>query len=279
MRSAKTRVVEHLFFENWDPERQRLRKSVMSLEQVSRAIRACNEKYGTSLSDRNPANFLKDLLRGRNTSRNWPESVAALGYTAVQRTGSGDAFEFILYGAGQTAPFADRFPIMSDAPRCAIQSLSMPLAMKTLGRTDESWLIQTALNLRVVETHFAVASPVEMLEIIHLQMSIKLRKTEIDALFLGRVRTASAEFPVIVTCEAKHYSDPFIPQQIVNQVQAAFGATEVALVIPLGLKAVRGVGFFVSEFAQVSREEADSLADLERVACGLYELRPSVKGI
>lgn len=97
MPSEKTLVIELLFFKHWDAASAALRKTVMSLEDVSQAIRECNADHGTSLSDRNPANFMKDFMRGSNGSKNWPVSVADLGFTAVQRTGTGDVFEFIPY--------------------------------------------------------------------------------------------------------------------------------------------------------------------------------------
>jgi hypothetical protein len=251
----------------------------MSLEDVAQAIRDCNVLHGTKLSDRNPANFMKDLLRGKHASVNWPTTVADLRFTAVQRTGTGDVFEFIRFAADQTEPFTDAFGITDDAPRFPIQSISLPLVSKTLGRKDESWLIQTAINLRVVETHFAVGSDVRMLELSPLQMSIKLRQTEIDALYLGLMEMEQGHRQVIVTCEAKHYKDPLIPQQIINQVQAAFAATSVPIIIPIGMKAIKDIGFYVTEFQAVSRADAALLTELRRASHALYELRPPVKGI
>lgn len=279
MPSEKTIVIEHLFAKYWDSVTGTLKKTVMTLDDVSGAIRECNATLGTSLSDRNPANFMKDFMRGSSASRNWPETLAVLKFTAVQRTGTGDAFEFIPYGPGQTEPFPDSFKMPDDAPRYPVQSLSLPLVTKSLGRLDESWLIQTAVNLRIVESHFAIGSKIPMLELSHLQMNVKLRQTEIDALFLGVMAGAEGEEQVIVTCEAKHYKDPFIPQQIINQVQAAFGETQVSTVIPLGMKAVRNIGFYVTEFGAVTREEAPHLTELKLSSHAIYELRPSVKGI
>lgn len=118
-----------------------------------------------------------------------------------------------------------------------------------------------------------------MLELSPLQMSIKLRQTEIDALFLGLMNTPQGHQQVIVTCEAKHYKDPFIPQQIINQVQAAFEATKFPVVIPIGMKAIRGVGFYVTEFQAVMRDEAAALKELRLASRAVYELKPPVKGI
>lgn len=279
MASLKTKVVEHLFDKHWDETTQTLRQTLMSLEDVAQAIRECNAIEGTSLSDRNPANFIKDLMRGANASSNWPTSVAARRYTAYQRTGDGDVFEFVPYRPDQTEPFPDAFKTRTDAPRYLVQSISLPLVTKTLGRSDESWLVQTAINLRVVETHFAVAAAFPLIELSHLQMGIKLRQTEIDALFLGKTGEIDNPESVIVTCEAKHYKDPIIPTQIINQVQAAFTETKVSTVIPIGLRAIRNVGFYVTEFEAVRREDASSLDQLTLAADAIYQLCPPVKGI
>ncbi|MEQ8898522.1 MAG: hypothetical protein RID23_15655 [Roseovarius sp.] len=249
-KSQKTKVIEHLFDKHWDDATGTLDKTLMSLVDVKEAIRDCRKFYGTELSDGNAANFLKDLLRGKNASKNWPASVAAREYTGIQRTGEGQCFEFIPYRPGQTEPFPDEFKVRRDAPRFPVQSISLPLVTKSLGRSDETWLIQTAINLRVVETHFAVNPAFPLLELSHLQMGIKLRKTEIDALFLGKIGDPKRPDSVLVTCEAKQAKDPLIPSQIINQVQAAFLAAEVDIVIPIGLRTMKGIGYYLTGTCQ-----------------------------
>lgn len=278
-KSQKTQVIEHLFKKHWNATNGALDKTLMSLDDVAQAIRECNKLQGTTLSDRNPANFMKDLLRGANASKNWPASVAARRFTGIQRTGDGECFEFIPYLPGQSEPFPDAFKVREDAPRFLVQSISLPLATKSLGRSDETWLIQTAINLRVVETHFAVAPSFPLLELTHLQMGIKLRSTEIDALFLGKVGDPKKPDSVLVTCEAKQAKDPLIPSQIINQVQAAFAEAEVDTVVPIGLRTVKGVGFYLTEFEAVKRADAHALDELTLASDAIYELRPSVKGI
>lgn len=278
-RSQKTKVVEHLFDKYWNVSTGALEKSLMSLDDVAQAIRECNDLYGSTLSDRNPANFMKDLLRGANASSNWPTSVAAKRFAAVQRTGDGECFEFIPYRPGQTEPFPDAFGVREDAPRYPVQSISIPLVTKSLGRSDETWLVQTAINLRVVETHFAVAAAFPLLELAHLQMGIKLRSTEIDALFLGKTGDPQRPEPVLVTCEAKQAKDPLIQSQIINQVRAAFAEAEVDTVVPIGLRTIKGVGFYLTEFTAVKRSEASALEELTLASDAIYELRPPVKGI
>lgn len=279
MASQKTKVIEYLFEQYWDKSTASLYKALMSLDDVAKAIRDCNALHGTTLSDRNPANFMKDFLRGTNASKNWPSTVADKKYTAVQRTGDGECFEFIRYRPNQTEPFPDVFKVRDDAPSIPVQSISIPLVTKSLGRSDETWLIQTAINLRVVETHFAIKPGFPLLELAHLQMGIKLRSTEIDALFLGKAGSENDPQPVLVTCEAKQANDPLIPSQIINQVQAAFAEAEVETVIPIGLRAVKGIGFYLTEFEAVNRADASVLDQLKLASDAIYELHPSVKGI
>lgn len=279
MASQKTKVIEHLFNKFWDQSSGSLSKPLMSLDNVAEGIRECNKLHGTTLSDRNPANFMKDLLRGANASRNWPKSVANQQFTGIQRTGDGECFEFIPYKPGQTEPFPDAFQVRAAASEYPIQSISLPLVTKSLGRSDETWLVQTAINLRVIETHFAISPAFPMLEVTHLQMGIKLRSTEIDALFLGKVGDLKKPESVLITCEAKQAKDPLIPSQIINQVQAAFAEADVATVVPIGLRTVKGVGFYLTEFEAIKREDAPTLDELTLASDALYRLYPAVKGI
>lgn len=286
MASQKTIVIEYLFNMHWDEESGELKKSIMTLQDVAEAIRACNEASGQNLQSNNPANFMKDLLRGANASKNWPESVAQKRYTAEQRTGTGDCFEFVPYQDAQIEPFPEAFKVNLKAQRIQIQSISLPAITKSLGRSDETWLIQTAINLRVVETHFAVAAAHRMIELSHLQMGIKLKATEIDALFLGKSGNISdvqadlnALEPILITCEAKQSKDPFITSQIIQQVRAAFETTNLNCVVPIGLKAIKNVGFYLVEFEEVRRGDLGQFDELSLASEAIYELVPSVPGI
>lgn len=248
----------------------------MSLDDVKLAIRACNALDGMNRSDRNPANFLKDVVRSRNASAIWPPEVAALRYTGVQRTGTGDSFEFVPFAPGQTEPFPDLFRPTPQTPQLDLQSVSMSLASKNLGRRDEAWLIQTAVNLRVIEQHLATASALDILQVSHLQMTVKLRATEIDAVYLAELGTGGS---AIVTCEAKQGSERILVDQIVNQVRAAFGTTDSPLVIPMAIRSVRNVGIHVLEFEPVARDEIGGYGAPILATEAVYRLVPSVKGI
>lgn len=278
-KSQKTEVIEYLFFKRWDKKTKTLVDRFVRLNEIIDAIEYCNKQYESKLSKSNPANFLKDFLRGTNPSKNWPVSVSENKFTAVQRTHSGLCFEFIPYRPNQTEPFPDEFPIRDDADEYVVQSISMPLATKSLGREDETWAIQTAISLRIVETHFAVFSEFPIIEITHLQTGIKLHKTEIDALFLGKTGERRNPESVLITCEAKQQKDRLIASQIINQVQASFDETEVNIVIPIGIRRIKGVGFYLVEFDSVKRSQAQTLEELRPSRCVIYRLRPPVNGI
>ena len=279
MPSDKTAVVEHLFEKYWDENSQSLAKSVMSLDDVADAIRACNRADGLRRSDRNPANFLKDIVRSRNASEIWPERVAGLKFTGRQRTGTGECFEFVPYASDQTVPFPDLFRPNSDTLRIALQSVSLPQAAKALGRRDEAWLIQTAINLRVVEHHLATQSNLDVREITHLQMNVKLRATEIDAVYLAHLNKDDASKKAIVTCEAKNESERILVDQISNQVLAAFQTTDADMVVPLSIRSVRGVGIQMIEFELVERKDVAVFEGVRFARTAVYELVPPVTGI
>lgn len=276
MASDKTEVIRSLFEKHWDPVDQRLTKTLMTLEDVAEAIRECNRKDGKARSDKNPANFLKDVVRSRKASEIWPSMIAALRYTGDQRTGAGDSFEFVPYADGQIEPFPDLYRPTAETRHIDLQSVSMSLASKELGRSDEAWLVQTAVKLRVVEQHMATVSALHVHEITHLQMTVKLRATEIDAIYLATIPKITK---ALITCEAKNGSERILTGQIINQVKAAFETTNASLVIPMAIRSVKGAGIHVIEFNPIEREQAEDFAALELASDALYRLIPQVKGI
>lgn len=279
MASEKTAVIEYLFDKFWDERTASLGKSTMSLVDVSEAIRACNVVDGLGRSDKNPANFLKDIVRSKNASKHWPEKIAALGYTGEQRTGQGDSFAFVKYKEGQTEAFPDLFRPTELTIRNPIQSLSLPRAAKELGRSDEAWLIQTVVNLRVVEQHLATQSKLDVVDISHLQMNVKLRATEIDAVYLASIQGPKGVLNALITCEAKKDSERILLGQITSQVSSAFGATSVDLVVPIAVRSVRGVGVHLIEFESVHRADVDTLEQVSFAHEAIYAFVPPVKGI
>ena len=276
MASDKTEVILNLFDKHWDPVGQRLTKTLMTLEDVAEAIRDCNRKDGKRRSDRNPANFLKDVVRSRNASAIWPEKIAALGFTGEQRTGAGDSFEFVPFAPGQTESFPDLYRPTAQTLHIDLQSVSMSLVAKELGRSDEAWLVQTAVNLRVIEQHMATVSALDVQEVTHLQMTVKLRATEIDAIYLADIPGISK---ALITCEAKNGSERILVGQIISQVKAAFETTNASLVVPMAIRSVKGIGIHVIEFLPVLRDEAETFVALKFATDALYRLIPPVNGI
>lgn len=283
MASAKTAVIQYLFDKYWDESQKKLMKTVMTLEDVSEAIGICNQLPDAvrKLSSNNPANFLKDVIRNRNAAKNWPEEVAKLGFTGEQRTGGRNCFEFIPLSAIQGSPYLDMYRPAEDTEKAKLQSLSMPRASKKLGRSDEAWLTQTAVNLRVIEQHMATVSKLDVKDITHLQMNIKLRSTEIDALYLATILYEGVEEQALITCEAKRHDERILDRQIINQVVAAFKTKEVEVnvVVPIAIRSVKGFGIHVIEFEPVKRSELDTFSALTLARDAIYQLQPEVKGI
>ena len=277
--SEKAPIVEWLFFQHYNKKSKQFDRTVMTMTDVQDAIRHFRAHHGSTLSDKNPANFMKDIVRGQNASNVWPKSVADLRWTAIQTPGDGNVFEFVPYAADQNEPFPDKYRPRKGISCFAVESVSLPLFSRTLGRNDEPWLVQTAVNLRVVETHFATVSDLPVFQLTHLQMSVKLRKTEIDALFLATCRKGKDEWRAIVTCEAKQWRERILEPQIINQAKAAFDETAVDIVVPIAIRAVKGVGFYIVEFEQVHRKDASKLNQLSVAKEAVYELKPPVPGI
>ncbi|WP_250477254.1 hypothetical protein [Caballeronia sp. INML1] len=278
-RSEKPAVIERIFNELWDEHAQKLTRSVVTSEDVIRAIAHFKEKNESKLSVKNPANFIKDVIRSKGASRMWPESLKERRITAKQVTGDGNVFEFVQYQENQTEPFPERFGYHEGVWKHQIQSISMPQASKALGRDDETYLIQVAVKLAVVETHFALQSPIDVVELTHLQVGIKLRRCEVDSLFSAIYKDIhGTHHEMIITAEAKNKSQRILEEQIMEQVRAAFKATKVNLVVPIAMTAA-AKGIYLAEFKGVKRSELDQFTalDLEREA--LYELCPAVKGI
>ena len=285
MPSKKTVVVDYL----WDVLSSEGR-TVATFADVSKAIRHCNDAFAIDLKADNPANFMKDLLRGGNASKNWPARLTAKRISGRQITGDGRIFEFIDFSQDQTEAFPNPLEPTGTEPEFIIQSVSLPLTTKTLGRQDESWLIQVAVHLRLLESHFANLSLINVIELTHLQTGIKLNRTEIDSLFLATIADDDGKkMSALVTCEAKQQKDPILADQIVQQVISAYASIraldlEMDFVIPVAIKALKGrSAIYVSEFEIWTANEAQAAEgdrkDLVVACAGVYILKPPVPGI
>jgi hypothetical protein len=287
-RSEKTPVIEYLY--------QKLHsegRSVATLADVQAAIVHCKKKFGLGLSSNNPANFMKDLVRGRGGSSNWPESLKALRIGGRQRVGEGRVLEFVPYAADQTEPFENSFTPSPDLKPVPIQSISLPLTAKSLGRKDESWLIQVTVGLRVIEQHLATRSrekPLDIIEITHLQIGVKLSTSEVDALFLAVAEKDGKRLNVLVVCEAKQDNERIVEHQIVGEIIAANKSVkesglDIHLLLPIAIQAISNPPgcIYIAEFEEWTPEQAESdeasIGGLKLAAEGLYELRPVVAGV
>lgn len=279
-KSQKPAVIERIFDQLYDPATRTLKRTMVTKEDVNEAIRWCAANRGISLSDENPANFIKDVVRAIGASNMWPDRLKELRWTCRQAPGDGNCFEFVPYADGQTEAFPTPFKYHPGAPRHRVQTLSIPVASKALGRNDETYLIQVAVKLGIVETHLALHSPIRMQELSHLQTGIKLRKTEIDALFAATYVDADGTAKQLaITCEAKRKGQRILEEQVARQVRAAFKTMPaVDLVVPIAMAAEKG-GVYIVEFKSVARSALNDFEDLELESDGFYELCPPLKGI
>jgi hypothetical protein len=104
--SKKTLVIEKLFFERFDSATNTLSDPVVTLEQAEAATR----RWGNGLSPRNPANFMKDIVRSPNRNKLFPGAVVREGWTVRQDPGSGKCFRFVSLDPEQETAFLTTEP-------------------------------------------------------------------------------------------------------------------------------------------------------------------------
>lgn len=296
-KSEKKAVVAHLYRRWLNGE---FASGIVHRKDVTDAIR----DTGAKLSDGNAANFLKDLIRKKNVVHNWPEEMVEARVSARQRYGKKRVLQFFEHPADWPSPFPDRHAPNEDTPMYTVQSVSMDSLARSLGRSEESWVTQIAVNLHLIHTQLALFSPAELRKNIrdvrHLQMGVKTQP-EIDAVFVATYRTAqSGEHKnVFVTVEAKQRDERILVDQLREQVAKAFEITArltdppVHAVKPMALQVVRqpheGVEesmIFVVEFEAVDRVRFDAQysprvnpeaiyeMELEQVSSALYRFEP-----
>jgi len=283
--SQKPPIIEALFERRWDARTGVLSEPIVTLVEVEDAIRAYNVQHPDKpLSTRNPANFFKDFIRHKQSANaNWPQRVWQHHFTAKQVTGEARCFEFVLAEPGQIEPFPlNRVPAPTEnTPRHRIESASMPLASRRLGRTDEAWLTQVVVRLRIVETHLALYSQRQVVQVDHLQMSVKGSPAEIDAIYLIHEGTDDNLQEAIVTLEAKGRRDDILEDQVRAQVRTAFALHEVEqdVVVPMAVKATGPSVIHVVEFEAVRRHDLEAVEELSMASDAVYELVPPVPGV
>jgi hypothetical protein len=301
--SEKPQVIEYLY-EKY--RRNDLPDGVVTNDLVVDAIRAT----GADLSTANPANFLKDIVRGKNANLFWPERLKADRISARQRYGSKRVFQFVEFAEGQIEPFPDLYPIDERTNKHQVQSASLPFAARQLGRAEETWLTQIAVNLRLIETQLSIFSPVgdSVRDVTHLQMSLKTQP-EIDAVFLASYGASSdldssTDRYVLVTCEAKQIGQRILVDQIKEQVAKAMEITahikepRIDSIKPMAINVVEynfdgkpECAVYIVEFAAIERvdfasrwapsDEGEQLYSmpLSAISKTIYRVKPPIAGL
>lgn len=303
--SKKPPVIEHLYALH---EREEIPEGIVTNKHVQQAI----IDTGGNLSTANPANFIKDVIRSKNANKTWPASLKAKRISARQRYGEARVFQFVPYLEGQDEPFPDRFPPNDATNHYSVQSASMPFAARRLGRREETWLTQIAVNLRLIETQLSIFSPQlrsRVRDVTHLQMGMKTQP-EIDAVFLAafappRKSKSADDLHILVTCEAKQLDQRILEDQIKEQVAMAMAITQklktprVDAVKPVAIKVVnypfpmgKERAIHIVEFDHISRTQydlkwANSPSDEERlyampltlVSDTIYRIMPPISGL
>lgn len=216
--SEKPPVFQYLFDRRYDWDRGIFTPLTVTQDEIQDAIVQLRSDEGVTLSTGNPANFLKDFLRSNNRNAQWPHSIAEVQYTARQSYSEGRVFDFVPYPPGQTVPFPDEFALPVEPVLHPIETVSLPSVARAIGRADDPWLMQICVQQRVLHTHFAVHSELDVVDFYHLQSSLK-GTPAIDALFLMTFRVGEKLQKALVTFEAKR-KDPILPDQIKSQVAA-----------------------------------------------------------
>ena len=291
MASNKTVVVKKIW-ENLQHEGEGRR--VVYFDDVLKAIEQCNEADNVKRSKKNPANFMKDLARHDNASDNWPKSLAEQRISGRQRVGGNRVFEFIDYAADQTEPLPNPYYPKPGMAAMPLQSLRLPLASKALGRKDESWLVQVTVALSLLEQHMATVSKLPVIEVVHLQIGVKLANSEIDSLFRGVLDDGLNEpSHILLTCEAKQKGERIVDHQIIEQIVAAAKSVQsktikdelnVERIVPIAVKAIGDEGeVYIAEFEPWTINEAlaeeSEIKQLTLASEALYALLPPVPGI
>jgi hypothetical protein len=303
--SGKPPVIEHLY-ELY--ERGEIPEGIVTNRHVQQAIVATAAKLSTA----NPANFIKDVIRGKNANAIWPASLKEKRISARQRYGGARVFQFVSYLEGQVEPFPDRFPPNNATNHYSVQSASIPFAARRLGRREETWLTQVVVNLRLIETQLSIFSPQmrsRVRDVTHLQMGMKTQP-EIDAVFLAsfappRELKPPSDLHILVTCEAKQLDQRILEDQIKEQVAMAMEITrklktpKVDAVKPMAIKVVdykfstgNERAIHIVEFDHIGRtkyeaEWANSSSDEERlysvpltlVSDTIYRIMPPISGL
>src|SRR5260370_4564536 len=193
-KKRKAVIIERIFDQRWDSQTKSLSSDVVMIDDLREEIDRFDKKVPKGLKPfgarYNIDAFFKDFVRrAASSNRNWPNSVLRRRYTARQETGGGKSFRFIKIPIGQATPFVEppsEYPRLKGKEcRFKIQSLSLDLETRLVGFWGhESWLMQVAVQLKLIQSHLALCSEHKFVEVADLQQNIKQGRAEIDGLFL-----------------------------------------------------------------------------------------------
>jgi len=277
-KSAKPDVIEKIFKDRWDPVTGSLSATVVSMADIAGAIR----ELESPLSTDNLANFFKDIVRNTRRNANFPKSVVAAGYTAQQAAGKGDkaVFEFVPLPTGATEAFFEHTPSEEslESPTL-VQSLSIPIEARRLGREDESWLAQAVAELRLIELHLAMHSKHKLVAVAHLMTNMKLGRGEIDSMWRGEIENALGDNEsILIPAEMKSRKEVLELEQVRRGALAAAVEAERKLersgaVLPMAVKVLPNHLVWILEFDMDFEEELRIVSD------AVYRPVPKVPGI
>jgi hypothetical protein len=195
------------------------------------------------------------------------------GYTGAQQTSGGRCFVFVPLPPAAAAPFVPILP-SANLATLPVSTLQIPTLARAMSRKDETWLMQIATRLHLIELHLSTKSPNDLNYVEFLQMGVKQNLAEIDAMYMGHTRHGDN---VIISVEAKT-SDDIYDGQIIAQVLAvrsmkSIKGINIDRVIPIAIKAIKKQGVYVAEFESVKMSAPDP-QDLKVVAESMITLNP-----
>lgn len=281
----KSAIILRIFESRWDQGSGTLSDPVVTIQDIADtkdAMKASGADV-SGIRTNSLYSFFKDFVRKSDYgNRHWPAAILLRRFTGRQRTGKGACFEFTPMLPGREMAFVPIAVPNDQTPRHQIESASMPLASRRLGRVGEAWLMQVVTRLRIVETHLSLFSKREFVQIDHLQMGLKLGSTsEIDAVYLAtEILETGVRREAIVCCEAKT-GDDILEDQLLAQVKAVvrIPGVDQEAVIPMAIKVVGRSLVYVVQFDDIAREQAESAQSLQQTSDAIYELKPFVPGI
>lgn len=281
-RSEKPQLIEWVFHQRFNLTTKSLNNAVVTFDDINAAIAALRKQHLIHKlnPDANRANFWKDIIRKPDPNSYWPESVLAAGFTGDDAIGHGPraCFMFKPLPPGQTVAFTS--PLSPSASAIAnpilLESVSMPLATKALGRRDENWLAQVGVRLRVIESHFALRSKTQASEVTFLQTGVKLGQGEVDAAYslINGFGTWLAAMEAKGKRERLHV--PQVQRAAAELLRAAAGRSQrVVGVIPMAVKVLDPSKLHVVEFDPDTGPGSSGTV----VVDSIIELRPLVTGV